>query len=328
MTQPKDDKWVAVLCLVGAMLGYGCVPVFLRFFIQTEKMDFWSVNAARYSVAAIFWSPAVFLLLKRQRESGVPAGRSVWRDALVPTAVNLFGQATYGAAPAFVSAPTIGFVIRLSFLFAVLFGFLFIAEERLLAARPAFLVGAALSLAGVVAMFLGQLRAEGTGSVAGLAILLASTIGWGAYAVSVRKWMAPYPVRLGFGVISLYTSGGLILLALAFGRPGTLAPLSGGMWLVLILSGLIGVTFAHVMYYRGIHRLGPVVASGMLMATPFVTYTGAALALGETMAPAQLAGGITVVAGGVLLVVAKGQVERKLHQPGELDKPRPGSTLA
>jgi len=309
-----DDKWGAIACLVGAMLCYSAVPIFLRFFIKNEAMDPWAVNALRYSMGALFWAPAVLVLTRRRKaEDGPAPSRSVWRDALVPSAVNLVGQSFYGVSPAYVSAPTIGFVIRLSFLFTLLFGFLFIAEERRLARRPAFLAGAMLCVAGLVTMFVERLAAEGTASVTGLLILLVSTLGWGGYAVAVRKRMAGYPVRLSFGVISLYTWAGLVVLSHLFGRPASLGCLSAGLWAALIVSGLIGVTFSHVMYYRGIHRLGPVVSSGVLMATPFITYAGAAVLLGEVLTRTQLLGGIAVVAGGVSLVMARGQVEARVH---------------
>jgi drug/metabolite transporter (DMT)-like permease len=67
-----------------------------------------------------------------------------------------------------------------------------------------------------------------------------------------------------------------------------------------------------VLYYRGIHRLGPVVANGIMLITPFVTYLTAAIVLREQLDLVELAGGILVVAGGACLVFAKGQVEEIL----------------
>jgi len=312
----RDDRWLAVLCLVGAMLCWGCIPVFLRFFIASEGMDPWAVNAARYLVGALFWLPVVLLWRKRRREGDGPArGRSVWRDALVPSAINVVAQATYGISPAYATAPTIGFVLRLSFLFTLLFGLIFVREERRLLRRPTFPLGVLVCLAGVVAMFAEGLAKQGSASVAGMVILLVSTVGWGGYAVSVRKFMSGYPARLGFGVISLYTAAGLIGLAFVFGRPASLGHAGGGVWVALVVSSFLGVAFGHVLYYRGIHRLGPVVSVGLLLGQPLVTYAGAALVLGETLTGVQALGGVAVVAGGALLLAAEAGLEPGARPP-------------
>ncbi|MFP4056357.1 MAG: DMT family transporter [Candidatus Brocadiia bacterium] len=309
MSHRGDERALAVLCLAGATCCYGAVPIFIRHF--TTYLDVWCVNAVRYSVGALFWLPCVLVLGRRVKRTGaVSPGRSVWRDAWVPAAVNLTGQVGYGLSPYFVTAPTIGFMIRLSFLFAILWGFLFLPQERGLARSALFLVGAVLCVGGAVLMFAERLGAGGDRSVAGLAILVGTAMCWAGYAVGVRVRMPGYPVRLSFGVISLYTAGGLVVLMVLFGDTSALARLGGRLWALLVLSGFIGVASAHVLYYRGIHALGPVVASGALMATPFVTLFGSALALGEMLSWLQLLGGVAVVAGGALLVVAKGRLER------------------
>ncbi len=143
----------------------------------------------------------------------------------------------------------------------------------------------------------------------GFAILFATALAWGGYSVSVRHYMARYPARQSFGVISLYTSAALVLLMFLLGDLRPLASLGEGLWLNLMASALIGIAFGHVLYYRGIHRLGPVVASGILLVTPFVTYLFAVIFLDERLSAVQWAGGSLVVVGGGLLVAARAQLE-------------------
>ncbi len=313
----RDSKAVAVLCLIGAMLCWGCIPIFLRDFIVRKGLEAWAVNAVRYVVGAAVWLPVVVILVRRG-EDRAAGGRSIWRDALVPSAINVVAQATYGVSPAYASAPTIGFVLRLSFLFTLLFGLLFVREERRLVRQPTFPFGVLLCLAGVAAMFVEGLSSRGGASATGMVILLVSTVGWGGYAVSVRKFTAGYSARLGFGVISLYTAGGLLVLGLAFGRPASLAGASAGVWAALVVSSVIGVTLGHVLYYRAIHRLGPVVSVGVLLAQPFVTDAGAAVFLGETLSALQTVGGLAVVGGGALLLAASAAVEHAAR-PRDVD---------
>ena len=89
-----------------------------------------------------------------------------------------------------------------------------------------------------------------------------------------------------------------------------LARLDARLWGFLVGTAFVGIAMGHVLYYRGIHRLGPVVASGVLLGTPFITMTGAWLGLGERMTTLELIGGLGVVAGGAFLVWAKSQIER------------------
>ena len=229
----------------------------------------------------------------------------------------MVGQACFGLSAYYVMASTVGFVIRLSFLFTILFGFLVLAEERLLARKRVFWVGAAVSVAGVLAMFLHEFRVDGEDTWVGAAIIVATAIAWGAYAVMVRRYLAVYPARQSFGVISIYSSAALIGLMLAFGQFEKLLQLTPGLWALLMISALIGIAFGHVLYYRGIHRLGPVVANGITLLTPFVTYLAASLTLGERLSGPELLGGLLVVAGGGLLVFARAQVERDLTSESE-----------
>jgi len=320
MRESQEHRTTGALGCVAAMLCFGSVPVFLRYF--TGWLDPFTVNGVRYATAAVFWLPTVIFLHRRRSRAtdgpggaGERAGRSVWRDALIPTVVNLAGQVGWGLSPYFVQATTIGFVIRSSFLFTVLLGFLFIPRERLLAKKPLFVLGAAACIGGVVVMFLQRLSGTAPaptvwggglgGRVLGMGILVATALCWGAYAVSIRRCMGGYPLRLAFGVISLYTAGGLVVLMLIFGQYRRLAELSPRMWGLLIASAFVGIAFAHILYYRGIHGLGPVVASGITMASPFVTYLFAVAFLGERLTAGQFAGGLAVVAGGVLLVGAR-----------------------
>jgi len=146
---------------------------------------------------------------------------------------------------------------------------------------------------------------EGMGSWVGLSLVVGTAIGYSAYAVTVRRCMAGYPLRLSFGIICLYTTGALIVLMLIFVDMSRFRDLDGRTWGMLLLSGFLGVAVSHVMYHRAIHALGPVIANGMLLATPLVTIGGAVLFLNETMTLLQIVGTGLVLGGGGFLFLAK-----------------------
>jgi len=294
------------------MMCFSSVPVFLRHL--TGYLDAWTVNAVRYGTAALFWLPFVLALTRSgHRAAPNPARRSVWLAALVPVTPNLIGQVGWAICPYYLDAPTIGFLIRTSFLFTALLGFLFIPAERPLARRPLFLLGAVLCMGGVFLMYVERLPAGSFGEAKawiGLGVALGTALCWGGYAIGVRTFLRGYRLRLAFGVVSLYTAAGLVALVLMVGRYEQLARLPGREWVLLVGSAFLGIAFGHVLYYRGIHGIGPVVASGTMMAGAFWTYLLAVLFLGETMTRVQLLGGVGVVLGGLALVRARAEVGR------------------
>ncbi len=306
----RRDRAAATAAAMGAVLCFGAVPVFLRDF--TRFLDAWTVNACRYSVAAVFWLPFVLFLVRRPPTARhTRARRTIWLAALVPTIPNLAAQIGFAACPYFLKAPTMSFMLRTSFLFAAVVGFVVIPAERALIRRPLFGLGALLSLVGILLLYLEKLGStDGGPSLVGLLLALGTAMGYACYAVAVRKFLWGFPLPLAFGVMSLYTTAVLIVLAAAVGDVGQLAHLPAGRWPLLVVSAFLGITFGHVFYHRAIHGMGPVVANGMLMAMPFWTYALAVAFLGERLTALQLIGGVVVVAGGLALVRAKAQLAR------------------
>ena len=308
---------VGVICCLIAVSFFGSIPVMLRYL--TQYLDSWTVNAVRYPTAALFWLPFLLVMHRKQRARQLqPAGRrSIWIITLIPVSFNLIGQVGWALCPYYVDAPTIGFVIRLSFLFTALFGFLFIPAERPLARHPLFYGGAVVGLVGLTVMYVDKLQRSDPaagGSLIGLVILLGTATCWGAYAVSVRKFLHDYPIRMAFGVVSLYTAAALVVLMFCFGEYEKLRSLPATAWGVLLGSAFIGIAFSHILYYRGIHTIGPVAANGVMTAGPFWTYLLSMVFLNETMTAPQFLGGLGVIACGLLLVAAKIQIQRR-HPP-------------
>ncbi|MDP6491417.1 MAG: DMT family transporter [Kiritimatiellia bacterium] len=288
----------ALFCLLGAICFFSSIPLFLKHF--SVHLDMWTVNGVRYSIAALFWLPLVLW-----RHVTVPESRGVWRAALVPAMANILGQTCWALTPYHSDAAVIGFAIRSSFLFTIAFGMLWVPSERLLACIPAFWLAALFSAAGLLTMYIGAIR-SGTGtSVFGLGLIVFTAMLWGLYAVAIRRFLGGYSSRQGFGVVSLYTASALAVAMLLRGDVSALGDIGGANMGLLVLSAFIGIAFAHVMLFTAIHALGPIFCYGVGLIGPFITWSGAALILGEQMSPAQLVGGLILVSGTVGLVYAK-----------------------
>ena len=310
----------AVLSLATAVFFWASVPLLLKVF--THRLDAWTVNGVRYVFAALFWLP---LVLRHRRDVFMsplvyePRGgrRVLWRDALIPAAVHVVGQMLFGLVPYFNDATIINFVSRSGFLFTTLFGFLLLPDERPLARRPLFWVGFAGTAAGLAAMYRGSLGTTTT-SVTGMGLLVLTAVFWGLYSVLVRKFMRGYPVRLGFGLISLYAVPALLALMFRFGDWRALLHLRLGWWVLLWISAVAGISLGHVLFYRAIHALGPITSEGGLLAIPFVTVLLAFAFLGERLRPLQWAGGLLLIAGCLFLILAKAQVTRDTRDDNPL----------
>lgn len=303
----------AILSLGTAILFWSSVPLLLRHF--TTLMDAWTVNGLRYFFAALFWLPFV---LRHRRE--VPPGRNIWKDALPPTAVHVIGQMLFGLTPYFNSATVMNFVSRTSFLFVTLFGLSFLPGERPLARRPLFWIGALGTAAGLVTMYRGGLGTTSTSAVGMLLLVVTSSL-WGLYSVFVRKYMSGYSVRLSFGVISLYAAPFLLGLMFAVGHWQAALRLSLFHWVLVWISAIAGIALGHTFFYRAIHALGPITSEGTLLLIPFVTAVLALVTLHEHLSRLQWIGGVILVFGCLLLILAKAQIEwrREEHVPTTTD---------
>ncbi|MHC4715878.1 MAG: EamA family transporter, partial [Planctomycetota bacterium] len=148
MSESRTNIAVPALCAVAATLCFGGVPPVLRHL--RLYLDPWTVNAVRYSTAALFWLPFTIIMSRRLGATGTARfGGNIWIAALIPTVWNILGQVGWAVCPYYAEASTIGFVIRSSFIFTVLTGLAFIPDERQLLRRPVFYMGVVLGVSGV-----------------------------------------------------------------------------------------------------------------------------------------------------------------------------------
>lgn len=297
MPSPTPSRAGGLLALLGVILAWALTPLILKYFAGI--MDAWTVNGMRYILTALFWLPWVI-----RRLPSLPERRGIWRDAMGPALFHMLGQAGWGLAPYFNDASVMNFVSRLSFLLTVAAGLWLLREERVLARRPSFWTGVVATVLGLAALFGGGLRTGGT-SPAGMGILVWTSCCWCGYAILVRRRMRRYPIRVAFGVVSLLVAPGLAAAMFALGDWRALAALSLPQWTLLAASAWIAIALGHVMYYRSLQSLGPVITEGALALVPFVTAVAARFTLGEHMNAAQWLGGALLVSATYFLLRAR-----------------------
>ena len=283
------ELFLAVACLAS-------VPLFLRYLVAFPVLDAWTVHAVRYGMVAGFWLPFALRRLRRH-----PAERRVWRAARGASLANLAGQICWAVGTYHNEAGVIAFVVRSGFLFSAVYSVFLLPAERETMRRPRFWLGAAGVTGGLVLLFGDALR-SGQSSPFGLCILLLSAAFWGLYWVLVKRDLGGYDQRLCFAVNSIYTAGALVVAMFLFGRWTNLARVPAHLWGVLAVSAFTGLLFSHVLLYRTIHLLGPVVTGGSTCVQPFLTALGAWWFLGEILLPTQWVGGSILIASSLVLL--------------------------
>jgi drug/metabolite transporter (DMT)-like permease len=145
-------------------------------------------------------------------------------------------------------------------------------------------------------------------------ILLLSQAGWAVYTVYGKRVLAVHSPAVA--TTAAYLLGSLMLLpvpfvtARFFPAPDWASPIA---WSVVAIQGILGA-IAHVWWYEGVHQVGASRAAIFLNLQPVVGVLLAWLMLGETIEPAEIVGGIAVLAG-VGLTTRTGQRATRAAPP-------------
>lgn len=231
--------------------------------------------------------PTVPLASLPRREASLLALTSVAQAAL---SLSLF--AAYGQM-----AVALVLAVYFSYPLIVACASIALGRERLTRSRGAAL---AVSGLGLVAVILGGTGGLLAPTLAGLALAGIAAVCQATYLVASRAGFTRVPSDQATAVILGGAAALMWLVAIPYdavtGRAGVWLP-SPVAWSAVLLAGVVGAAVAKVCMLRGVRRVGGTRASVLMLSEPL---TGAALAgvlLGQGLAPAQLLGGVAVLAG-------------------------------
>jgi drug/metabolite transporter (DMT)-like permease len=128
-------------------------------------------------------------------------------------------------------------------------------------------------------------------------IILVGQAGWAVYTVYGKRVLAVHSPAVA--TTAAYVLGSLMLLpvpyvtARFFPAPDWTSPTA---WGVVAIQGILGA-IAHVWWYEGVHRVGASRAAIFMNLQPVVGVVLAWILLGETIEPAEIMGGLAVLAG-------------------------------
>jgi drug/metabolite transporter (DMT)-like permease len=124
-------------------------------------------------------------------------------------------------------------------------------------------------------------------------------------------------------VIGMTTVAGLVLLVVCVGTAQSLSSPRGWDWAILLGISLFPGTLGHLLTNWAHPHLPVFVISIMLLGVPLVACAGAALVLGEWLAPAQIAGGaVVLIAMAAIVLGSHGKAAEELAESAaETDAP-------
>ena len=294
----RRQKVFGAMALLGCVLCWGVVPVILR--QLTGSINAWSANGIRYPLAAVCYWPVLWFAWSNGK-----LDKDLLRLALIPAVFAWLGQVFWGLAPYYLPASAIGFYVRFSMVPALTVAMFLFRDERRLLLVPRFYWGLALIVGGFLWFSLVQGSARLPGHWIGVSVMLACSLFFGLYGVSVRYFLRTKSPVLSFAVVAQYVSVGTFSTMVLWGDTQNIPLLDGSDWLRIAISTLLGISFGHIFMYVSIRALGAAITSSVQTLTPFVTVAMAALMLSEQMTRSQWFAGVTMVVGALVLVVTK-----------------------
>jgi len=294
----KKIDIAATLALSASILAGSTVPLFLKYF--TSYIDNWTANGIRYPFSALLYLP--WLLIARKR--GALTGK-MWKLALPPTIINVFGQILWAWTPYYIDPGLMSFLFRLSTLWAVLGSFIMFKDERHLIRSTNFWLGFILAVGGFFAIILWGKQTFDKATAIGITMIFFSSICWAGYQLFVRRNLSSVDSRTSFGMVSVMTSIGLLGGMFSFGNPEKALHIPTGILFLVIISGFIGVAAAHLLLYFALKRIGVAICSTTNLASPFLTAFLSHLLFSEILTVGQWIAGIIFVLGGFFLIRAQ-----------------------
>jgi len=295
---PRSFDSLAALSCIGTLICWSSAPLFIKYL--TGYVDLWTQNLLRYVAASLFWLP---FLLAEARAGRVP--RIVWKRALLPFIPNIIMQNLWTATFYYINPGFASLLSSTAFMWVITLSVVFFADERRLLKSGLFRLSILLSISGLAGVIFFHPAFTHSYTIIGVAIILVYGFIWGLYAISVKTALKGIDSRIGFSVVSIYTTAALFVLILFKGQPGQCLEMPAWGWVSTIVSGILGIAVGHVLYYVSIRRLGSTTPSLVQLAQPFIVVVVSYFVFSELFNIPQLVFGVILVAGSATALLAE-----------------------
>ena len=274
-------------CLLSAV-GFGLMAIFAKL-AYAEGVSVDSLLLVRFGLAGA-------ILLALAWATGGLRGTSR-RTVLAALAMGAVGYAVqaglYLAAVARVDASQVTLVFSI-YPVLVMVGAISLGRDR---ASPRRLIALVTALSGIVFVLGGASR--GSFDVGAALLSLGSAMVYTCYILVGDRVVAdakPIPLT---ALVCTGAFAGCTVASLLDGGADLAITRAGWSWLVVLV--LVSTVGAILLFFAGLARVGPTVASLVSIVEPVVTVVSAAIVFGERLSTAQYVGGMLVIAAVVLV---------------------------
>jgi drug/metabolite transporter (DMT)-like permease len=160
-------------------------------------------------------------------------------------------------------------------------------------------VGAAISAVGIY-LVVGQGASFGGAHIRGDLLVMASVACWVAFTLGAASLIQRHSPLYVTGMTMIYGGIPYVVMALPQILRVPWADVSAWTLSAMVLSALLALNLAYVIWYTGVQRLGPARTSIYSNGVPIVAMSVAALWLGEPLTWNKLAGAAAVLSGVLL----------------------------
>jgi drug/metabolite transporter (DMT)-like permease len=302
MTRPYEKEGYAAVL---ATVVIWSTPSLFQFYLN-RYYDPFAQNFYRYSIACLAILP---LVVVRFRRRGPPLDWNVFGLCLLPALPNVVHQIAQVVSLHYMGPGVYAIFIRSSVIITALLALIFFPEERWIIRQWQFQLGTLLGLLGAVGVFWFEPRwRSGQVSLGGLAIAFTASVCWALYGVLVKRPAARLGSIRSFGIVSFLTSVMLFPLTWRFGEIATPLHVAAKVNWILIVSAVLCITLAHVLYYFAIRAIGVALSQTLQLLSPLGALALSAWIFHERLSLAQLWCAAVLLFGAFLATRVKPQV--------------------
>ncbi len=279
----------ALFCLLSAA-AFGAMAVFGKLSYD-EGVSVDALLLVRFGLAGLV---LMTIAVARGAFRGIPR-----RAVLVSLGMGVFGYAAqaglYFSALTRIDASLVALLLYL-YPILVMAGAILLGRERA-SRRRVWALG--LALGGIILVLSGA--ASGRFNLAGALLAASAAVVYTCYILVGDRTTADVPPLALTALVCTGAFGTFLVATLTRGTAGQLTTITGPGWFWLAVLSLVSTVAAILLFFAGMARVGPSVASILSILEPVVTVISAALVFGEHLSPLQCIGG-AIVLSAVLIV--------------------------
>lgn len=261
-------------------------------YVLTHDFQPLAYAAVRYGAATALFAG---LTIAVERSLAV-RGRASWRFLGLAVTALLLNQVCFVYALELTTAATAALILGTTPVFTVLLSYL-IGVERI-TARTALAAG--VSFAGVALVAAGS-GGDLSGDLGGNLLAVGMAVTWAGYSVGIAPLMRTYsPYRIS-AVVLLAMWVPLFFISAPQTTSQDYGDLGWGVWLALGYAIVGPLVLTNVLWFTAVGRVGPSHAAIFANLLPFAAAVLAVLFLDETLTLVQIAGGV-LIGFGILVV--------------------------